>query len=152
MVQSMRRLAKEIYAARKEGRLPAVFSSKNVSSVCPGWSKRTYAVFLPKHRAGNPGGDSELFERVAPGLYRLLGERKRIYSFKAGLEQDDDGRWSSWVDALPGCTAWGDSEGDALNALKDAVQAYIEDMIEAGEEIPNDGVQGAGVPAVAVSL
>ena len=28
-------------------------------------------IFLPKHRVGNPGGFSELFVRISPGLYRL---------------------------------------------------------------------------------
>ena len=28
-------------------------------------------TFLPKHSAGNPGGNSELFVRVGRGLYRL---------------------------------------------------------------------------------
>ena len=35
----------------------------------------TYAgPFLPKHRLGNPGGETELFERVShrPASYRLL--------------------------------------------------------------------------------
>ena len=62
----------------------------------------------------------------------------KTYRFKVELEQDTDGRWSSWVDALPGCTAWGHSEEEALSALKDAAQAYVEDMIEAGEELCGD--------------
>ena len=32
----------------------------------------TYAgVFLPKHRVGNPGGNTALFVEVSRGLYRL---------------------------------------------------------------------------------
>jgi hypothetical protein len=29
------------------------------------------AVFLPKHRVGNPGGHTELFIQVRRGVYRL---------------------------------------------------------------------------------
>jgi hypothetical protein len=29
------------------------------------------STFLPKHRVGNPGGSTELFVRVRPGVYRL---------------------------------------------------------------------------------
>ena len=56
--------------------------------------------------------------------------------YKAELEQDDDGRWSAWIESLPGCAAWGYTKQDALASLKDAAIAYIEDMIEAGEAAP----------------
>jgi predicted RNase H-like HicB family nuclease len=62
----------------------------------------------------------------------------KTYIIKAELEQDEDGRWSSWVEALPGCTAWGYTQEEALNALEDAAEMYIEDMIETGDEIPED--------------
>jgi len=58
--------------------------------------------------------------------------------FKASLEKDEDDRWSAWIDILPGCAAWGYGKEDAMRALKDAAEAYIQDMIEAGEEIPQD--------------
>ena len=148
----MRKLAKEIYAARREGRLPPIFSPKDVASACPGWSKVTYGVFLPKHRAGNPGGEIELFERVAPGLYRILSETEKTYVFRAEVEQDEDGRWSSWIDALPGCAAWGYSQVEALKALNDAAEAYIEDMMEVGEEIPKIGVEVIEAPVVSVTV
>ena len=60
----------------------------------------------------------------------------KTYIFKAELEQEEDGSWSSWIEALPGCAAWGYSMDEALNALKDAAEAYIEDIMEAGEELP----------------
>lgn len=47
---------------------------------------------------------------------------------QAQLEQDEDGRWSAWLDELPGCAVWGYTQGEALDALQDAAEAYIEDM------------------------
>lgn len=76
----------------------------------------------------------------------------KTYIFKAALEQDEDGRWSSWIDALPGCAAWGYSKEQALSALKDAAEAYIEDMIETGEELPKEGVEVVEAPVVTVTL
>jgi predicted RNase H-like HicB family nuclease len=61
----------------------------------------------------------------------------QTYIFEARAELEDDGRWSSWIDALPGCAAWGYSKEEALSALKDAAEVYIEDMLEAGEAIPS---------------
>ena len=51
-----------------------------------------------------------------------MGTTKR---YEAQLEQDDDGRWSAWIECLPGCAAWGYSQDEALSALRDAAQAYI---------------------------
>ena len=75
----------------------------------------------------------------------------RTYIIKAELEQDEDGRWSSWVEALPGCAAWGYTQEEALNALKDAAEMYIEDMIETGDEIP-EGVEVIEAPVITVTL
>jgi hypothetical protein len=36
-----------------------------------------------------------------------LGTFSKAYVLQAYLEQDGDHRWNAWVDALPGCTAWG---------------------------------------------
>ena len=54
------------------------------------------------------------------------------YVLTAEMEQDEDGRWSAWIDALPGCAAWGYTREQALLALQDAADAYIEDMEDAG--------------------
>ena len=56
--------------------------------------------------------------------------------YQAQFERDEDGRWSSWVDELPGCTAWGHTREEALAALWDAATAYVADMIDAGEIAP----------------
>ncbi|MCY4654519.1 MAG: type II toxin-antitoxin system HicB family antitoxin [Dehalococcoidia bacterium] len=55
-----------------------------------------------------------------------------VNKYRAELEQDEDGRWSAWIEALPGCAAWGYTQEEALTALKDAAIAYVEDMVEAG--------------------
>jgi predicted RNase H-like HicB family nuclease len=44
----------------------------------------------------------------------------KSYIFHASVQQEDDGRWSAWIEALPGCAAWGYTKGEALEALKDA--------------------------------
>ena len=59
--------------------------------------------------------------------------------YKAKLEQDTDGRWSAWIDELPGCATWGYTQDEAMAALQDAAEAYIEDMVEAGELPSHNG-------------
>ena len=53
------------------GRLVEPFSPRDVNrELGITWA----GTFLPKHRVGNPGGYTELFERVSsrPALYRLI--------------------------------------------------------------------------------
>jgi predicted RNase H-like HicB family nuclease len=52
---------------------------------------------------------------------------------------------------LPGCAAWGYTKEEALQAIQDAAEAYIEDMIEAGETLPSQGVVIAEAPVVTVT-
>ena len=54
-------------------------------------------------------------------------------AYQAQVEPDDDGRWSAWIEELPGCAAWGYSQDEALAALAEAAAAYLGDMVEAGE-------------------
>ncbi len=74
------------------------------------------------------------------------------YIFKAAIVEEDDGRWSAWIDALPGCATWGHSSSEALAALREAAQAYIEVLIEKGRGIPSRGVETVDAPVVTVTV
>jgi predicted RNase H-like HicB family nuclease len=76
----------------------------------------------------------------------------KTYVLRADVEQDDDGRWSAWIEALPGCNAWGESRDEALSALKEAAEAYIEDIVESGGDVPRDGVEIVEAPVVTVTV
>ena len=77
----------------------------------------------------------------------------KTYIFQAAVEQEEDGRWSAWIEALPGCAVWGYTKEEALAALHDAAQAYIEVLKEKGREIPfTEGVETLDTPAVAVNV
>ncbi|HLG10893.1 MAG TPA: type II toxin-antitoxin system HicB family antitoxin [Dehalococcoidia bacterium] len=77
----------------------------------------------------------------------------KSYIFRVEVEQDEDGRLSAVVPALPGCAVWGLTIEDALEAIQDAAQAYVEILIEDGRPIPLDevssGADGAAVAVVA---
>ena len=75
----------------------------------------------------------------------------KSYVFQVDLIEDDDGRWSAVVPVLPGCAAWGYTQDEALQAIQDATEAYIEDMIEAGETLPTEGVLTVEAPVVTVT-
>ena len=75
----------------------------------------------------------------------------KTYIFSVELEHEEDGRWSAWVEALPGCAVWGYTKEEAIEALKDAAQAYIEVLLEKGQTIP-EGVEVLDAPVVAVTV
>ena len=76
----------------------------------------------------------------------------KSYIFHVSIEPEQDGRWSAWIEALPGCTAWGYTKEEALKALEDAAELFVQDMIDAGEEISKIGVEVADTPVVAVNV
>ena len=67
----MGRLIEEIRAAVEAGRLKEPFSPADVIQAGVECAASTPGTFLPKHRVGNPGGNTELFIQVVPGRYRL---------------------------------------------------------------------------------
>jgi hypothetical protein len=63
-----RETIRRIREAVKDGRLRHPFSPQEVNTALG----IDYAgVFLPKHRVGNPGGNTVLFIQIERGLYRL---------------------------------------------------------------------------------
>ena len=55
---------------------------------------------------------------------------------------------------MKGCHTWGYTYQEALASIREAVELYIEDLIEAGEEIPVDPEKGIvewDSPAVVVN-
>ena len=65
------KLTKAIRAAVAAGTLQEPFGAADVKRTFPGFAEKTYHVFLPKHRVGNLGGETELFVREGRGQYRL---------------------------------------------------------------------------------
>lgn len=63
-----RKTISEIRKAVHTGKIPVLFTPGQVN-VALGitWA----GTFLPKHRVGNPAGNTELFIRVRSGLYQL---------------------------------------------------------------------------------
>lgn len=78
----------------------------------------------------------------------------KTFVLRVALKEEEDGRWSASIPALPGCSSWGYSQQEALDNVKDAAEIYIEDIIDAGEGLPHpsDEIELIDEPAVAVSL
>lgn len=42
----------------------------------------------------------------------------RQYVFTPGLVEEDDGRWSAWIEEIPWCVTWGHTRDEALAHLQ----------------------------------
>ena len=63
----------------------------------------------------------------------------KTYIFAVEVEQEEDGRWSADVPTLPGCAAWGYTKEQALEAIREGAQAYLEIMVENNDPLPTEG-------------
>jgi len=77
----------------------------------------------------------------------------KTYIFPVDLEQEEDGRWSAVVQSLPGCATWGYSRQEALKALQEATQAYVQTLLEQGKQVPASvDIEVKETPAVSVTV
>jgi predicted RNase H-like HicB family nuclease len=61
------------------------------------------------------------------------------------IERAEDGGYGAWSPDLPGCVALGDTEGEALSEMKDAIRYHLEAMHDHGEPIPAPSAVAAEV-------
>ncbi|MBI2910975.1 MAG: type II toxin-antitoxin system HicB family antitoxin [Chloroflexi bacterium] len=83
----------------------------------------------------------------------------KSYIFEVMVEDDqfEDGRpaYHASCPALKGCHTWGHTREEALANIREAIDLYVEDLLESGEPIPVDeakGVTERNTPTVAVNL
>ncbi len=83
----------------------------------------------------------------------------KSHPFRVVIEEDafEDGRkaYHAYCPALRGCHTWGHTPEEALANVREAVESYVEELLDAGEPIPVDPEKGAvewPSPAVVVSL
>ena len=65
-------------------------------------------------------------------------EEAEGHVFEVVIEPDRD-VYLAYCPALPGCITWGETEVQAYQYIQDAVEVYLEDMIEDGEPVPGIG-------------
>jgi predicted RNase H-like HicB family nuclease len=54
------------------------------------------------------------------------------------IYQDEDGAWCAECPSLEGCFSQGSSYEDTLENIKEAIELWIEDALEANEAIPGE--------------
>jgi antitoxin HicB len=59
-------------------------------------------------------------------------------TYKILIHKEPEGSYTVSVPALPGCMTYGDTVEHAIQMAQEAIELYIEDLHERGEEIPDD--------------
>ena len=54
------------------------------------------------------------------------------------LYTDEEGFWIAEVPSLPGCHTFGSTREEALGKVKEAIEVYIEALVEDGLAVPGD--------------
>ena len=54
------------------------------------------------------------------------------------LEQEPDGGYVVSVPALPGCVSQGDTRTEALSDIREAIEPYVADCLDAGDPVPTE--------------
>lgn len=65
-----------------------------------------------------------------------MASRKLKLRYRTLIEKDEDGKFTVTVPELPGCISCGSTRAEALNNIKEAIQAYIESLQKHNEPIP----------------
>ena len=83
----------------------------------------------------------------------------KSYIFSVVVEEDkfEDGRdaYHAYCPALKGCHTWGHTYEEALINIQEAVELYVEDLLEAANAIPvnpENGVIERDTPSVVVNI
>lgn len=61
-----------------------------------------------------------------------------MHSYKIHLHKEPEGNYTVIVPSLPGCITYGENIDEAISMAKEAIELYIEELHEKGEEIPDD--------------
>jgi len=69
------------------------------------------------------------------GRYERMMQNMR---YTVVLEVEPEGGFVVYAPALPGCVSQGKTREEALANIREAIELYVEDCIEAGDPVPTE--------------
>lgn len=66
-------------------------------------------------------------------------EREGVMRLRVVLEPSDEGGFTVWVPALPGCVSEGDTHEEALTNIQEAIDLYVEGVED--DLLPKEGAE-----------
>jgi len=65
--------------------------------------------------------------------------KAKEYIFEVVIEPDED-RYHTYCPSLKGCRTWGHTEEEAYKNIQEALELYLEALIDEGDPIPGIGI------------
>ncbi len=70
--------------------------------------------------------------------YEKEGPDMTERQYKILLREEPEGGYTVTVPVLPGCVTYGRTLEEAIHMAKEAIELYIEHLVETGDEIPTE--------------
>ena len=70
-------------------------------------------------------------------ISRDFNKMKRL-TYRILLNREPEGGYTVTVPALPGCITYGENVDEAIAMAKEAIELYIESLVEHNEPIPDE--------------
>lgn len=64
--------------------------------------------------------------------------KMQTLNYRIRLMKEKEGGYTVIVPALPGCITFGETIDEAITMAREAIEGYIETLIELGKEVPKD--------------
>jgi antitoxin HicB len=62
----------------------------------------------------------------------------KTLNYRIRLEKEEEGGYTVIVPALAGCVTFGETVEEAISMAKEAIEGYIETLIDLGRKVPKD--------------
>jgi antitoxin HicB len=62
----------------------------------------------------------------------------KTLNYRIRLERDEEGGYTVIVPALAGCVTFGETVEEAIEMAKEAIEGYIETLMQLGKDVPTD--------------
>ena len=62
----------------------------------------------------------------------------KTLNYRIRLEKEEEGGYTVIVPALKGCVTFGETVDEAIAMAKEAIEGYIETLVDLGKEVPTD--------------
>ncbi len=62
----------------------------------------------------------------------------KTLNYRIRLEREEEGGYTVIVPALAGCVTFGETVGEAIEMAKEAIEGYIETLMQLGKDVPTD--------------
>ena len=59
-------------------------------------------------------------------------------TYRINLRKENEGGYTVLVPALSGCITYGETVDEAIEMAKEAIELYVEELLDHGEIVPDD--------------